>query len=103
MSERKSDKDTRPNVTVKSAARLSDRNEDGDGPKRAYREYDDAFKAEAVRMVTELGRTMRDVAQGLGVPANSLRYWVRLHRRRAREHAGPASAAELARRVAELE
>ncbi len=99
MSVGQSDKD----LKLRSARRLSDRNEDGDGPKRTRRDYDDAFKAEAVRMVTELGRTMREVSQGLGVPGNTLRYWVRLARRKAREHAGPASAAELAQRVAELE
>ena len=91
------------NLKPKSARRLSDRNEDGTGPKRTRRDYDEAFKDQAVRMVTELRRSMREVSQDLGVPANSLRYWVRLARRGAREHAGPASAAELAQRVAELE
>jgi transposase len=89
-------------MKVKSAARLSDRNEDGD-PKRARRDYDEAFKTQAVKMVTELKRSMREVSRDLGVPANTIRYWVRLSRRKARQHDGPASAAELEQRVAELE
>src|SRR5215207_6299109 len=96
MSERKTEK-------LKSAARLSERDEDGDGPKRVHRDYDDAFKGQAVKMVTDLKRSMREVSKDLGVPGNTLRYWVRLARRKAREHDGPASVAELAQRVAELE
>jgi transposase len=96
MSDRKADK-------AKPAARLPDRDGDGDGPTRVHRDYDEAFKGQAVRMVTDLGRSMREVSKGLGVPGNTLRYWVRLARRKAREHDGPASAAELAQRVAELE
>jgi len=35
------------------------------------------FKAEAVRLVREGGRTISDVAQSLGVTAESLRQWLK--------------------------
>jgi transposase len=79
---------------------MSDKSNDG---KLRRRDYDEAFKAQAVKMVTELERSMLEVSKDLGVPHNTLQYWVRLHRRKAREHDGPASVAELSQRVAELE
>jgi len=82
---------------------MSDKNVDDGKSKRRRRDYDEAFKAQAVKMVTELERSMLEVSKDLGVPHNTLQYWVRLHRRKARTHDGPASAAELAQRVRELE
>ena len=70
---------------------------------KAKRDYDEAFKEQAVKMVTERKRSMLEVSKDLGVPHNTVQYWVRCHRRKARCHDGPASAAELARRVADLE
>ena len=81
---------------------MSDKSND-DGQVRRRRDYDEAFKQQAVQMVTELERSMLEVSKDLGVPHNTLQYWVRLHRRKARMHDGPASAAELAQRIRELE
>ena len=39
--------------------------------------YPPEFKAEAVRLVREGGRTISDVAQSLGVTAESLRQWLK--------------------------
>ena len=38
--------------------------------------YDDAFKAGAVSMVTEQGRSMRQVALELGICVDTLRSWL---------------------------
>jgi transposase len=39
--------------------------------------YDEAFKAGAIRLVTEQGRPSREVAQELGVCIDTLRGWLR--------------------------
>ena len=39
--------------------------------------YPPEFKAEAVRLVREGGRTISDVAQSLGVTTESLRQWLK--------------------------
>ena len=39
--------------------------------------YDEAFKAGAVRMVTEQGRPSREVAKELGICIDTLRNWLR--------------------------
>ena len=39
--------------------------------------YDEAFKAGAVRMVTEQGREPREVAQDLGICIDTLRNWLK--------------------------
>jgi len=39
--------------------------------------YPAEFRAEAVRMVKEGGRTLREVAEELGCSSESLRHWVR--------------------------
>jgi len=41
------------------------------------RKYDKEFKAEAVRMITEGGRTVADVARSLGIHENQLHRWKR--------------------------
>jgi transposase len=41
------------------------------------RKYEPAFKAEAVRLVQEHGRTVADVAKSLDVHVNTLHGWVR--------------------------
>lgn len=45
------------------------------GTKR--RKFEPEFKAEAVRLVRERGRTVADVARRLGVHVNTLHTWVR--------------------------
>ena len=39
--------------------------------------YDDAFKAGAIRLVTEQGRPSREVARELGICIDTLRSWLR--------------------------
>lgn len=41
------------------------------------RKYDKEFKAEAVRMATDGGRTVADVARSLGIHENQLHKWKR--------------------------
>jgi len=41
------------------------------------RKYDKQFKEEAVRMVTEGGRSVAEVARGLGIHENILHKWRR--------------------------
>jgi len=45
------------------------------GTKR--RKFDEEFKVEAVRLVREQGRTVADVARGLGLHVNTLHTWVK--------------------------
>lgn len=45
--------------------------------KKAQPRYDDAFKAGAVRMVTEQQRPAREVATELGVCVDTLRSWLK--------------------------
>ena len=42
------------------------------------KQYSDEFKAEAVAMVSEQGRSITDVSQSLSVGATVLRRWVQL-------------------------
>jgi len=43
------------------------------------RKFGKEFKAEAVRLVTEGGRTVAEAARGLGIHANLLHKWKRQH------------------------
>ena len=47
---------------------------------RKHRKYDREFKGEAVRLVTEGGRQVTDVARGLGIHENLLHPWKRKHK-----------------------
>jgi transposase len=44
------------------------------------RKYDRQFKEEAVKLVTEGGRQVADVARSLGIHENLLRTWKRRHK-----------------------
>ncbi len=46
-------------------------------PQRFSRPYPPEFRAEAVRLVREGGRDVKDVAQSLGVSQESLRIWLK--------------------------
>jgi len=48
--------------------------------KKGNRKYDKQFKEEAVRLVTEGGRKVTEVARSLGIQENLLRTWKRKHR-----------------------
>ena len=47
---------------------------------RKYRTYDRQFKEEAVRLVTEGGRSVTEVARSLGIHENLLHTWKRKHK-----------------------
>jgi len=44
---------------------------------KAKRKFEPEFKADAVRLVREQGRTVADVARSLGIHVNTLHTWVR--------------------------
>jgi transposase-like protein len=46
--------------------------QDSNGRRNGHRKYDRQFKEEAVRLATEGGRTVSDVAHGLGIHENLL-------------------------------
>ena len=48
---------------------------------KRHRNYDQQFKEEAVRLATEGGRTVSDVAHGLGIHENLLHTWKRKHKK----------------------
>jgi len=47
---------------------------------KGHRKFDRQFKEEAVRLVTEGGRSVTDVAHGLGIHENLLHTWKRKHK-----------------------
>ena len=53
--------------------------------------YPEAFKVEAAKQVLEQGRSVRDVAQRLGVGIDSLYAWVREQRKSPQARQGDAS------------
>ena len=53
--------------------------------------YPEAFKVEAAKQVLEQGRSVRDVAQRLGVGIDSLYTWVREQRKTPQTRQGDAS------------
>jgi transposase len=55
-------------------------------PRRARRQFDDDFKAQAVRLVLEEGKTVPTVARDLDLTETALREWV--HRARANRTRG---------------
>ena len=61
---------------------------------RTRRRFTAEFKAEAVRLLEESGRTLQAVAEELGVHANQLRTW-------RNEHLAAGSAEALARQKVE--
>jgi len=47
---------------------------------KGYRKFDRQFKEEAVRLVTEGGRSVTDVAHSLGIHENLLHTWKRKYK-----------------------
>ena len=47
---------------------------------KKHRTYDRQFKEEAIRLVTEGGRQVTEVARSLGIHENLLRTWKRQHK-----------------------
>ncbi|MBI4683904.1 MAG: transposase, partial [Nitrospirae bacterium] len=55
--------------------------QDSNGRRNGHRTYDRQFKKEAVRLATEGGRTVSDVAHGLGIHENLLHTWKRKYKK----------------------
>jgi transposase-like protein len=56
--------------------------------------YDDEFKRRAVKLVTDLGMSFKDVAADLGCSAEAIRGWVRQAEREIRKAAAAFFAQE---------
>ncbi|MFN0010210.1 MAG: transposase [Phycisphaerales bacterium] len=73
----------------------------------ARKAYTQEFKDQAAGLVVREGRSVKDVAQSLGVDQSSLRHWVRMARaagmRGVRPDAAVVGATDPARRVRDLE
>jgi len=70
-------------------------------PKRIKRQYDEAFRRQAVALVESSGRSLKEIAAELGVTHWNLRDWTKKH---GRNH--PVSAAtpeEMQRQLARLQ
>jgi transposase len=50
---------------------------------KGRRTYDDQFKADAVRLGTESNKTIREVAQSLGIEPGTLHTWIRQRGKRS--------------------
>ena len=46
-----------------------------------YGVYSRELREEAVRLVLESGFSVREVGRQLSIPANSIRYWVKAHKK----------------------
>ena len=75
-------------------------------PRRHYKEQ---FREEACRLVTHQGYKPKAAAQSLGMPENTLIYWLQVRRQAARRAAtqeapagGPAAGAEPAAMAAQI-
>jgi transposase len=73
--------------------------------------YDEQFKASAVNLVLKQGYSIPKAASSLGVNSETLRYWVKMHRREqgladagqdAREGTDGQSRAQLRAEIAQL-
>ena len=67
------------------------------------RQYDKAFKVAAAKLVTEQGYTPKRAAAGLGVPVNTLQYWVKVFARRPQREAETLETLRLRNRQLESE
>jgi transposase len=65
--------------------------------------YTEEFKAEAIKQVTERGRSVAEVTRALGVSVDSMYAWLRTHRKtRPERQAEAAEQSEVRRLQAEL-
>ncbi len=69
-------------------------------PKRIKRQYDEAFRRNAVALVESSGRSLKEIAAELGVTHWNLRDWTKKHGRNRPKPA--ASPAEVQREVTRL-
>lgn len=64
--------------------------------KRSVRRYSESFRADAVQVAEESGKSVRSVAEDIGVNVNSLHAWMRRAKAdRGQGSPGVASTAEL--------
>src|ERR1019366_3191184 len=71
-------------------------------PKRAKRQFDEAFRRQAVALVQGSGRPLREIAEELGVSVWSLRDWIGVYGARARPAQLEDEVARLRRELAEV-
>jgi transposase len=73
--------------------------------KRAHngKQYDKAFKAAAAKLVTEQGYTPKRAAVSLGVPVNTLQYWIKVYGRGPQQEAETLETLRLRNRQLEAE
>lgn len=64
--------------------------------------YTDEFKKEAVKQVNERGYSVTEVAERLGITANSLYTWMKRFGAKATKDTGADSKAEIAKLKSEL-
>lgn len=76
----------------------SEERKEGESDRKGRRRYSSEFRANAVKMVTELGLTHEEVAQRLGCTTETVRRWVIIHRQELR----PAQLQEELNAVEEL-
>jgi transposase len=69
-------------------------------PKRTKRQFDDAFRRNAVALVESSGRSLKEIATELGVSHWNLRDWTKKHGRNRPKPA--ATPAEMQREMARL-
>ena len=69
-------------------------------PKRIKKQYDEAFRRQAVALVESSGRPLKEIAAELGVTHWNLRDWTKKHGRNQPVRAG--TPAELQREMARL-
>jgi len=65
--------------------------------------HDKQFKAAAAKLVTEQGYTPKQAAASLGVPVNTLQYWVKVYGRRPQREAETLETLRLRNRQLEAE
>lgn len=60
---------------------------------RVQRNYDETFRAEAIKLTERQDRTISQVAEDLGVKASTLHNWIRRDRMRKRARLSPGAGA----------
>jgi transposase len=67
------------------------------------KQYDKEFKVAAAKLVTEQGYTPKRAATSLGVPVNTLQYWIRIYGRRPQQEAETLETLRLRNRQLEAQ
>ena len=78
---------------------------EGDPEKKKHdgKRYDKEFKRAAAKLVTEQGYTPKRAATSLGVPVNTLQYWIKVFARRPQREAETLETLRLRNRQLEAE